>query len=100
MCQIIDISIPLDTNVELRHSTKRDSYMSLVDQLRRTYPDYDFQVIPIIVEALGTITTSLTQTLKAVGLSTSSMKRFIEQGQKLALFGSLKIVKNFEEQRY
>ena len=33
-CQIIDISIPLDTNVELRHSTRWDNYMPLVDQLR------------------------------------------------------------------
>ena len=99
-CQIIDISLPLDTNVELRHSTKRDNYMPLVDQLRRTYPDYDFQIIPIITGALGTVTTSLTQNLKAVGLSTSSIKRFMEQGQKPILLGSLKIVKNFEKQAY
>ena len=99
-CQIIDISIPLDTNVELRYSTKWDNYMPLVDQLRRTYPDYDFQIIPIIIGALGTITTSLTQNLKAVGLSTSSIERFMEQGQKLALLGMLKIVKNVEKQVY
>ena len=74
--------------------------MSLVDQPRRTYPEYDFQIIPIIKGALGTITTSLTQNLKAVGLSTSSIKRLMEQGQKLALLGSLKIVKNFEKQAY
>ena len=74
--------------------------MPLVDQLHRTYPDYDFQIIPIIIGALGTITTLLTQNLKAVGLSTSSIKRFMEEGQKLALLGTLKIVKNFEKQAY
>ena len=71
--------------------------MPLVDQLRRTYLDYDFQIMPIIIGALGTITTSVTQNLKAVGLNTSSIKRFTEQGQKLAL---LKIVKNFKKQAY
>ena len=39
-CQVIDVCIPLDTNMELRHGTERDNYMPLVDSLRRVYPGY------------------------------------------------------------
>ena len=96
-CQVIDISIPLDTNVELRHNTKRDNYAPLVDQLRHLYPKYKYKIVPIIIGALGTIPTKLQENLKTIGLKQKAINRFIEQGQKLALLGTLKIVKNFQK---
>ena len=33
-CKVIDVCVPLDTNVELRETTKRNSYIDLVDQLQ------------------------------------------------------------------
>ena len=96
-CQVIDVCIPLDTNVELRHGTKRDNYMPLVDSLRRVYPGYRFQVVPVIIGALGTIPTKLKTNLKMIGLTSEAINRFIEHGQKLALLGTLKITKNFQK---
>ena len=87
----------LDTNVELRHGTKRDNYMPLVDSLRRVYPGYRFQVVPVIIGALGTIPTKLKTNLKMIGLTSEAINRFIEHGQKLALLGTLKITKNFQK---
>ena len=94
---MIDICIPLDTNVQLRHGTKRDNYVPLIDQLRRIYPGYTYRIIPIIIGALGTIPRQLSDNLKEIGLSAKACKRFTEQGQKLALLGTLKITKNFQK---
>ena len=96
-CQVIDICFPLDTNVQLRHGTKRDNYVPLIDQLRRIYPGYTYRIIPIIIGALGTIPRQLSDNLKEIGLSAEACKRFTEQGQKLALLGTLKITKNFQK---
>ena len=96
-CQVIDVCIPLDTNVELRHGTKRGNYMPLVDSLRRVYPGYRFQVVPVIIGALGTIPTKLKTNLKMIGLTSEAINRFIEHGQKLALLGTLKITKNLQK---
>ena len=53
-CKIVDVSIPLDTNVKLREQMKRDYYIELIDQLQRIYPTYKYVVIPVILGALGT----------------------------------------------
>ena len=95
--QAIDVCIPLDTNVELRHGTKRNNYMPLVDILRRVYTGYRFQVVPVIILALGTIPTKLNTNLKIIGLTSEAINRFIEHGQKLALLGTLKITKIFQK---
>ena len=94
---MIDICIPLHTNVQLRHGTKRDNYVPLIDQLRRIYPGYTYRIIPIIIGALGTIPRQLSDNLKEIGLSAEACKRFTEQGLKLALLGTLKITKNFQK---
>ena len=96
-CQVIDICIPLDTNVQLRQGTKRDNYVPLVDQLRRIYPGYTYRIIPVIIGALGTIPRQLNENLKEIGLSPQACKRFTEQSQKLAVLGTLKITKNFQK---
>ena len=41
-CKIIDICVPLDTNLELMDTTKRNNYVELVDQLQRIYPKYKY----------------------------------------------------------
>ena len=83
--------------MELRHGTKRDNYMPLVDGLRRVYPGYRFQVVQVITGAPGTIPTKLKMNLKMIGLTSEAINRFIEHGQKLALLGTLKITKNFQK---
>ena len=73
-CRVIDICILLDTNVQLRHGTKRDNYVPLIDQLRRIYPGYTYRITPIIIGALGTIPRQLSDNLKEIGLSAEACK--------------------------
>ena len=96
-CQIMDVCIPLDINVGLRHITKRDNYTPLVDQMHRLYPGYNIRIIPVVIRALGTIPKMLKENLKIIGLKNTTISKFVKQAQKLSLLGTLKIVKNFQK---
>ena len=83
--------------MELRHTTKIDDYIPLVDQLQRIHPSYKYTVIPVIVGALGTIPKTLKDSLLKIGLQKVKLPAVIERIQKLALTGTMKIVKNFKK---
>ena len=93
----MDVCIPLDINVGLRHITKRDNYTTLVDQMHRLYPGYNIQIIPVVIGALGTIPKMLKENLEIIGLKNTTISRFVKQAQKLSLLGTLKIVQNFQK---
>ena len=95
--KIVDICIPLDTNLELRDTTKRNNYVELVDQLQRIYPRYKYCIIPVVIGALGTIPKKLKENLKKIGISGDRIDGLIRNIQKLALLRTLKIVKNFQK---
>ena len=96
-CKVIDVCVPLDTNVELRETTKRNSYIDLVDQLQRIYPKYKYTIVPIIVGALGTIPKKLKENLQKTGIKTEKILTVTKEIQKLALLGTLKVCKNFQK---
>ena len=100
VCKIIDICVPLDTNVYLREEAKSDSYIPLVDQLQRIYQRYKFTIVPVITGVLGTVPNKLEENLQKIVLSENRIRAVIQRIQKDALLGTLKIVKktfrNFE----
>ena len=85
------MSVPLDTNVKLREQTNRDNYIGLMDQLQRVYPTYKYSVIPVIIEALGTIPKSLETGLIEIGIKKEGIRTLIKRMQKLALLGTSKL---------
>ena len=91
---IIDIVVGLDVNVEKNYSLKLDNYLPLSVELKRLYPDYRFEVIPISVGATGIITVSLRESLKLITIDNINLEKAVEQCQKAALFGTMKIVKS------
>jgi len=51
-CQIIDISVPLDFNIEKKNVEKRDNYMALVSELQRVYRDYKYDIVATVIGPL------------------------------------------------
>ena len=72
------MSVPLDTNENLREQTNRDNYIGLIDQLQRVYLMYKYSVIPVIIGALGTIPKSLETSLIEVGIKKEGIRALIE----------------------
>ena len=62
-CTIIEISTPLDMNVTDRTKWKKGLYMPLVAEMSRIYKHYKFEIVPIVVGALGAIPNSLLENL-------------------------------------
>ena len=90
---IIDIAVGLNINTQKNHLLKIDNYLPLSVALKRLYPEYSFEVLPIIVGATGLIITSLRDNLEKMGICSTQINKTIELCQKAALFGSMKIMK-------
>ena len=95
-CIIIDVCVPLDVNLSKQYQTKRDNYTPLISQLQRIYPTYRYSIVPVIVGALGTVPKIITEDLKKIGIEKDKIDSVSKRIQKLALLGSLKIMKTFK----
>ena len=96
-CQVIDISVPLDTNIEKSYDDKVTAYLPLVGELARLYREYKYEVVPVIIGALGTVNTKLLTSIDKLELADT--KRTVRQIQKRAIIGSLKVVKTVMKMR-
>ena len=93
VCKIIDICVPLDFNVTLCETTKRDNYTPLVGQLKKMYPGYTYTIIPVVIGALGTVPRKLKENLEKIGIQ--GIESTISKMQKMAILGGINIVKTF-----
>ena len=53
------ISVGVDVNVSRNHQAKIDNYLPLLAKLKRLYPEYVFDVVPIVIGATGFIDNTL-----------------------------------------
>ena len=95
LCQIIDISVPLDINIISKCQEKMDNYVPLAAELQRIYTDYRFEVIPIVIGSLGVVTNQLKLNLSRIGVEKNNLVRVVNDIQKRTLIGSMKIVRTF-----
>ena len=91
---IIDVVVGLDVNVEKNYKTKQDNYLPLCIELKKLYPEFSFEVIPVAIGATGLVMKKLTKDLERIGIETKKIGKCIVLAQKAALFGSVKIVKS------
>ena len=92
-CLIIDICIPMDVNVAREEKVKTDKYILLASRLQRLYPDFSYQVVPIVVGSTGYISKKLPTYLEQCGFDKEKATSLIPVLQRKALRGSMKIVK-------
>ena len=92
-CTVIDICVPLDVNVAREEKEKCDKYFLLTSRLQRLYPQYTYDIVPIVVGSTGFIPKSLQGNLQKCGIDKDRISPTIRQLQRKALQGSVKIVK-------
>ena len=92
-CTVIDICVPLDVNVAREEKEKCDKYFVLTSRLQRLYPQYTYNIVPIVVGSTGFIPKSLQGHLVKCGIDKDRISPTIRQLQRKALQGSVKIVK-------
>ena len=85
---IIDVVIPGDTRVCDKGREKIEKYSLLNDEIARLWQMKKVVVIPIVVGALGIITTKFERYIEGLGI-----KIRIEHVQKSALLGIARIIR-------
>ena len=97
VCTIIEIGVPFDTNVAVRQAEKRNKYMPLVSELRQMYPSFKYQIIPIIIGALGAVPKKLKERLLKLNIKENRIKTTTRKLQKAAMLGSVRVMENLHE---
>ena len=68
-CTIIEISTPLDTNVTDKTEWRKDLYMPLEAKMSRIYKHYKFEIVSIVVGALGAIPHNKLENLQSLSIT-------------------------------
>ena len=72
-----------------------DIYMPLIVALVRIYSTYKFEVVPIVIGAMGLVTDSLVKQIKKVlEDEEKDVKGIVTKLQQKALIGSMRILKS------
>ena len=93
VCYVMDICVCLDVNIDKNIKLKLDHYLPLTAELKRLYPEYTFEVLPIVIGATGLVTKRTSEVFKI--LSIQNVEDTILKCQRNALTGTMKIVKSF-----
>ena len=90
-CLLIDFAIPLDTNIVSKCAEKiRKKYKPLENQLQKCWNLKFIQIVPIIIGALGTVTSTTIELIESI---TPQLNFNIMQNT--VLIGAQNILKNF-----
>ena len=85
---IIDVAVPGDTRVCDKEHEKIEKYSLLENEVARLWQMKKVVMIPIVVGALGTITTKFKKYIESLGIEIR-----IEHVQKSALLGTARIIR-------
>ena len=94
ICQIVEFSYPCDINLIGKTSDKINTYGPLM-ALQISYPQYQFEMIPMIIGALGYVAKSLITYVKQLGFERNDEVYVIRKLQNLAKAGTVRICKTF-----
>lgn len=93
-CNIVEVGVPLDTNVQRIEDEKCCKYMPLKICLQRMYPDHKVEIAAIIIGATGHVTKNLAQSIMKLGFQEKETVSLISRLQERAILGTVKIAKS------
>ena len=88
--QLIDVSVPMDTNIIMRTADKLTKYRDLEIEIQKCWNLTKVETIPVVIGALGTVCDNLHLHVKNV-----SEEARVQVIQKTALLGTAHILRNF-----
>ena len=91
ICKIVDFAIPADHRINLKECAKKDKYLDLARELKKTV-EHEMTIVPIVMAALGTITKGLLK-----GLQDLEVGGWVETIQMTALMRTARILRRILE---
>ena len=93
-CQLVECTVPLDTNLADAYCQKEIRYIPLISELQRMYHGYKFSTVIITIGAFGAVPKSLATNLGKMSLNKDRTEIIIQRLQRAALIGTLKVCKS------
>ena len=90
-CYIIDVAVPGDVRIAEKEMEKIEKYDELKREVERLW-NVKAKVIPIVLGALGTVTRSLSNHIKEIGVKTQ-----IKLIEKSVLLGTARVLRKVLE---
>ena len=84
-CQLIEITVPLDTNLKEAYHLKEIKYIPLISEMQRLYKEYKFSTTIITIGALGAVPKILKHNLEKLPLPKERIDIIIQRIQRAAL---------------
>ena len=86
--------LTLDENIHTQEKRKIDTYTPLSVNLFRLYPEYTYEIVPIVLGATGLVTDSLSRYLRLLLQDAKTVKYVIPKPHRKCLLGSMRILKS------
>ena len=83
----------MGVNVPREEKEKQDKYLLLSSRLQRLYPQFTYNIIPIVLGSTGFVSKTLQSHLQSCGIKEDRVGPITRKLQRKAVNGSVKIVK-------
>ena len=92
-CKIVEVTCPLDKNLQQGYELKQQKYIQLISQMQILYPKYKFSSVIIIVAIMGSIPKNFHENLRKLNIQEGRLNTVQQRIQKAAIIGTIKICK-------
>ena len=92
-CKIVEVTCPLDTNLQQAYELKQPKYIQLISQMQILYPKYKFSTVIIVVGGMGAIPKNFHENLRKLNIQEERLNTVQQRIQKAAIIGTIKICK-------
>ena len=95
ICAVIEFSCPSDVNVSIEIQEKMNNYAPLLQDIQIIYPDYHFEMLPLIAGAPGFVQSCLFNYMTTLGFDKKEALRHISKMQAIVSSETVKICITF-----
>ena len=95
VCTVVDFSCPLDSNITKKVAEKKNNYGPLIRNMQIMYPNYKFEMIPVVIGCLGYVQNDLKMYTKQLGFDDKEIPFLIRRLQIASISGTVNICKAF-----
>ena len=95
VCTVVDFSCPLDSKITKKVAEKKSNYGPLIRNMPIMYPNYKFEMIPVVMGCLGYVQNDLKTYMKQLGFDDMEIPFLIRRLQIASISGTVNIFKAF-----
>ena len=95
VCIVVDFICSLGSNIRKKVAEKKTNYGPLNRNMQIMYPDYKFEMIPVVIGYLGYVQNDLKTYMKQLGFDDKEIQFLVRRLQIASISGTVNICKAF-----